>query len=392
MDIKNQEIDVISLLQSLIRADSINPPGKELAVAQALFEWFQMYEVQAIIYPFGEERANLIAHIPAARPQRSKLPAIAFCGHLDTVPLGDSKWTYNPFGAEISAGRIYGRGAADMKGGLAAMAAALVSLSRRNRPLKRDIYLFCTAGEEIDSIGARTLVRSGFFENVGALLIGEPTGLDIAISHKGALWVNVKVPGRSAHGSTPQFGSNAILNAGMLINKLVLHQFKIGKHPLLGNPTINPGLIHGGISANVVPDSCEVTFDIRTLPGLTHESVLEDIKTLLNEIVNPAEFGDIEIKVLLDRLPISTDMNSSFVHTASEVYKSLFQQPSIPKGMSYYTDASVIVPVTDIPTILFGPGGVDQAHKVNEYVKIENVLRAIKFYEELAVQFDGVSV
>jgi succinyl-diaminopimelate desuccinylase len=391
MDIKAKESEVVSLLQSLIRTKSINPPGSELEIAKVLFDWFQTYEIQAVVHPFNEKRANLIAHVSAHSSKKSKLPALAFCGHLDTVPLGDSRWTHDPLSAEISEGRVYGRGAADMKGGLAAMAAALVFLNRRKIKLNRDIYFICTAGEEVDSIGASMLVSSGIFEDIGALIIGEPTGLDIAISHKGALWVHVRVPGRMAHGSTPQLGSNAIVNAGRFIEKLVSYQFNIDKHPLLGNPTVNPGLINGGISVNVVPDSCEVTFDIRTTPGMTHKSVLEDIRTLLIETLNSEEFRDIEIKVVLDRSALSTDINSSFVRMASEVYERISKRPSMLKGMSYYTDASVIVPATGIPTILLGPGEIDQAHKVDEYVKIEYVLRAMKFYEELAVQFDRIS-
>src|SRR5579859_4724639 len=262
-------VEVTELLQALIQCNSINPPGRELEVARLLAAWLRERNVSVTLQPFGDERANLVARFPGA----GQCGALALCGHMDTVPTGTASWSFPPLGGAVAGERPYGRGAADMKGSLAAMAEALVQISRRADPLPGDVVLFATAGEEVDSCGARALVEQSAFRGTGALVVGEPTGLDVAVAHKGAMWVRVTVAGSTAHGSTPHLGSNAIVAAGDFVRALLEYRFEFRPHALFGGPTVSPNVIHGGIGANVVPDSCTVTVDMRTVPGMSHSAV-----------------------------------------------------------------------------------------------------------------------
>ena len=276
-----EQNEVIDLLAALVREMSENPPGAELGVASKLRGWLENRDVGTHIQPIGANRANLIARLPGT----AAAPSLIFCGHMDTVPVGLGGWTHPPLSAEIDRGRMYGRGTSDMKGALASFAAALVSLGRRDQPLPGNVILVATAGEETDGIGVRDLLDSSSFEGAGALVVGEPTGLRLAIAHKGALWLRVTIAGVSAHGSTPHLGSNAIGNTCNFLLSLSSHAFLSGTHLLLGGPTVSPNLIMGGVAPNVVPDGCDVTLDVRTVPGMSAESVCSEIGRIIHPLL-----------------------------------------------------------------------------------------------------------
>lgn len=372
-----------ALLAALIHFNTVNPPGNELLACAPLADWLLAHGVSSEIQLLDDNRANLVARVRGRGAKR----ALAFCGHLDTVPVGNADWTFAPFSARAQDGRMYGRGAADMKGGIAAMAAAVASISNRESPLPCDILLFATAGEEVNSIGAQTLLERGTLDEVGALVIGEPTDMQIAIAHKGALWVQVQIAGRAAHGSMPHLGSNAILNTMSFLRTLADHPFRVESHPLLGAPTLSPDMIRAGVGVNVVPELCEVALDIRTLPGMSHENVLHDLHLHLNEGLDAAEAKSSRLSVLLDRPAIETPIEAELVQLALQVQKQVTGQTLTPIGMSYYTDASVLVPTGKLPTIIWGPGQSSQAHQVDEWVSLDRVHLAATLYERLALEY-----
>jgi succinyl-diaminopimelate desuccinylase len=377
--------EIIDLLAALVRAESVNPPGSELSVATILSDWLRARGVMVDVHQLSNTRANLLARVPG----HSHKPALAFCGHMDTVPVGSAAWTHPPFGAEIVDRYLYGRGASDMKGGLAAMAAALVALARRATPIACDVLFFATAGEEVDNCGASEFAEKGLFDQVGGLVVGEPTSMEIAVAHKGALWVRASIPGHSAHGSMPQLGSNAILHAYDFLHSLLAYRFNVQAHPLLGLPTVSPNIIQGGSGANLVPDQCQVTLDIRSVPGLPHQSILRDLQTILDDKLPQEIAKGSRIEVLLDRAPVGTEFDAAIVQTAIEVRRNLCMEEATVRGMSYYTDASIIAPSIKLPTIIWGPGNTDQAHKTDEYVDIQQVLLASQLYEQLAVHYSS---
>lgn len=373
--------EIISLLQVLVRTPSVNPPGNEHNTALVLADWLAARGIQVDLIPVEAGRSNLLARVPGTGAQ----PPLVFCGHLDTVPLGSSAWRYDPFAGEIFGGRMYGRGTADMKGGLAAMAGALATLAQDAASLPRDVLLMATVGEEVDCLGMRAFVAQRAFDGVGAVVIGEPTGLEIGIAHKGALWLNVTVSGESAHGSTPSLGSNAILSTAKILHALEQFDFGVEPHPLLGLPTLSPNQIQGGSAPNIVPDRCELTIDVRTTPQLAHDAVRESLDRLIEQALSADHIAAAQIQVLLERAPLDTPPFSPLVRSALAVLSDLSGEHQ-PKGFSFFTDGSIIAQSYKLPIIIWGPGELEQAHRVNESVPLESVLTAAKAYSRLALR------
>lgn len=372
--------EIITLLQELVRTPSVNPPGNEHDTALVLANWLTARGIDVELIPVQPGRSNLLARVPGT----SSRPALALCGHLDTVPIGSQVWRHDPFAGEIEQGRMYGRGTADMKGGLAAMAGALAMLARDSGNLPRDILLMGTVGEEVDCCGVRAFVEQGAFDQVGAIVIGEPTALEIGIAHKGALWISVTVNGRSAHGSMPSLGSNAILNTTKFLHALEQFDFRVEAHPLLSLPTTSPDQIEGGSAPNVVPDRCRVTIDVRTIPPLAHDSVLGEIRRLLDKTIGQDPDAFAQTEVLLDRAPLDTPPSNPVVRAALDVLLDLSGEHQ-PIGLSYFTDGSIITQSYKTPIIIWGPGEPGQAHRADESILLESVLMAAKAYSNLAL-------
>ena len=200
--------EAISLLQQILRAKTVNPPGNELEAALILRDFFNAYGVDAEVDEFLPGRANLLARLPGNDASRGSL---ILCGHMDVVPVGGSAWDLEPFAAELRDGRIYGRGASDMKSGLVAAAVATANL-KQSGLTRGDILFAATAGEEVDCCGARRLVERGILEDAEAAVIAEPTREDAILAHKGALWIEIATRGRTAHGSMLRESVDAIEN------------------------------------------------------------------------------------------------------------------------------------------------------------------------------------
>jgi succinyl-diaminopimelate desuccinylase len=263
--------------------NSVNPPGNERKVAETIAKKLEENGIECNLRSLGPDRAYLTARIKGKGNKKS----LAFSGHMDTVPPGNIPWDYDPFGGQEVDGKLYGRGASDMKSGLAALAMAMVEIAREGIPLEGDLVLAATAGEEVDTLGAKTMIEDGVLKDVGAMLIGEPSNNELFIAHKGALWLEITSYGKTAHGSMPDQGINAIEHMNTFIN--ALHDkfgFKFKEDKLLGGPTMNLGVISGGVNTNVVPDVCRLQIDMRTVPGMEHSEIIADIKGLMKEIEN----------------------------------------------------------------------------------------------------------
>lgn len=377
--------DAIRLLQEMIRLKSVNPPGDEEPVARLIASVLERNGIRTEVKRLEAGRANLIARIAG----RGEKKSLVFSGHMDTVPPGEVSWSIDPFGAVKRDGRIYGRGASDMKGGLAAMVLAMTEISRSGKRLKGDLVLAATAGEEVDCRGARAMVEDGLLENAGAMVIGEPSNGEIFIAHKGALWVEVICYGKTAHGSMPEQGINAIQYMNNFLNVLQKRfSFQYRADPLLGAPTLSPNVLVGGVKTNVVPDVCRLQIDIRTIPGQNHSEILDQLRSLTKEIEErtPATF---EVKVLNDNPPVCTSSNEEIVQLALTTAEELFGRKFVPKGVRYYTDASVFVPGTEgnLPVIIYGPGDEKMAHQPDECIETKRYFEAIRFYKELALRW-----
>ncbi|HHW14343.1 MAG TPA: M20 family metallopeptidase [Firmicutes bacterium] len=370
--------EVIGLAQEMVRVNTVNPPGGEAVLARLIAERLRSYGVPAEVTLVAPGRANVTGRL-AGRGGHS---ALLLSGHLDTVPPGEAPWAHDPFGGELVGGRLYGRGAADMKGGLAAAVVAAGLLAREG-VLSGDVVVSAVAGEEVDSLGARRFVADGGLAGVGLIVVAEPTGLRLALAEKGALWVSVTTHGRAAHGSMPWHGVNAISHLTLFLNELA--GLDLGPaHPVLGPPTVNVGTISGGVKTNVVPDRCTATLDFRTVPGLGTAELRRRLEGLLAELGRRIPEFRAELQVLNAREPVETDPAHPWVGLAQGCCRKLGLSPE-PATVNFYTDAAVLAEEPGHPPVLiFGPGAQEMAHQPDEHVETEELVRAVEFYCELA--------
>lgn len=375
--------EIVELLQKMIKFKTVNPPGDETPLAEFLADEMISFGMEAAVERLNENRANVTGRLRGTGERKSLL----FNGHLDTVPPGDIKWEYSPYSAEVIGNKIFGRGSADMKSGLAAMIIAAKAIKESNIELKGDLIISATAGEETDSIGSVRFLENGGLDGVGAIVIGEPSSCGINVSEKGAFWLKITTYGKTAHGAFPYRGINAIVHMNALIAELVNYKFTYKENKLLGYPTMNISTIKGGVKTNVVPDACEVTIDIRTVPGMKHQDILSDLLDIISMLKNSIEGFNASIEVLNDRPSVETLCDDPFVMLAKEVIEEELNKVEEPKGVNFYTDASVFLPATNLPAIFYGPGDAEMAHQPNEYVQVDRVLEAAKFYAAIAIRY-----
>ena len=378
--------EAVSLLQRVLRANTVNPPGNELETALILRDFFDAHGVEAEVDEFLTGRANLIARLPGNGAGRGSL---ILCGHMDVVPVGGSAWDMEPFAAELRDGRIYGRGASDMKSGLVATAVAVANLKQSGATATGDIVFVATAGEEVDCCGARRLVERGMLEDVEAAVIAEPTRGDVVLAHKGALWVEIATRGKTAHGSMPQEGVNAIEHMYRVLGWLLEEfEFAVDPDPVLGEPTLNVSVINGGVKVNVVPDDCRLQIDIRTVPAQDHGEILGMIERRLESFRQSLHGFDCEVTVLSERLPVNTSTGERLARVAEDLRRETYGASSWRVAAPYYTDASVLIEARpDLPVVVYGPGDDRLAHQPNEWVSKEAFDESIAFYERLATAY-----
>lgn len=318
-----------------------------------------------IISQPGDNRSNLLA----TKGLDPATPALAFTGHLDTVPLGAAEWAHPPHAATVVGDLIYGRGSTDMKGGVAAFIRAAIDTPTP----PGGVALLITAGEETGSDGAREMVSAGGLPNIGALIVAEPTLNRAVQGHKGAFWLRLRARGITAHGSMPEKGDNAVVKMAKAITKL--EGFVPGApHEVMGAPTLNIGTIKGGLNTNSVPDLCEVTLDLRSVPGVDHAVLKERLAELLGD--------EIEIDVIIDLPSVWTDPSNNWLSSLGAHTVTLAGAETAPASVPYFTDASIFTPALgNIPTVVLGPGDPALAHQTNEYVSIKRLEQAVTIYQ-----------
>lgn len=378
----------VNFLQRLISFNTTNPPGEEMAMAVYIEETMNSLGICSHIDELETDRANVIGCVRGSGDHR----ALLLNGHLDVVPPGEIPWEHDPFGGEIENGRIYGRGASDMKSGLAALIMAVGLIIKSGIKLKGDLLIAGTAGEETDSIGAWQLLQNGYLQNVGAAVIAEPSNLKIFSATKGALWLQFITTGATAHGSMPDQGNNAIIQMTALINELMKYDFGAVSHDFLGHPTMNIGTIQGGVKTNVVPDSCILNVDIRTVPGQDHKQIITDMNKLLEQLSQTVDGFHGELQITNNRPPVETDPGCSLMQTGIIAARKALGADLEPCGVNYYTDGSIFMPELGIPVLWLGPGDEKTAHKPDEYVEINKYIDAINFYTALIIEWDRGSI
>ncbi len=388
MDIKNlissiNEAEVVKLCQELIRIRSVNPPGDELPVAEYVSSYLKEAGLEVELINHSPTRASVLA---CQRSARKKL-GLLFNAHLDTVPVGSEKWSNEPFGGEVVEGRVWGRGSADMKGGLAVLMVAVKTIKEARLPLQGDLILAVTAGEEVDSIGATSIAQRKDLGPVQAVMIPEPSNNEVFIAEKGALWLEITTHGKTAHGGMPELGRNAVMMMISFITELQKFVFPFKEHPLLGGFTQSINTIAGGVKTNVVPDHCAVTVDMRTVPGQDHKEMVRQVENLISDLSKRIPDFKASVRVINDRIPIETSPNEPVVKGFFEIVEEVTGERPVPKGVRYYTDAVAFVPVLKTPMIICGPGNAALAHQPNEYVEISKLIQSVKIFTLAGARF-----
>jgi len=369
-------MDVISLTRKLLSFNSINPPGNERKIAEFTGELLKGNGFSIEYFTYEENRLHLIAE----KGLSDRRPPVVLSGHFDTVPLGNKKWSADPFNGEVKDGKIYGRGSSDMKGGMAAMILASVQAFNEHPP-EGGVRLIFTAAEELGCQGIQQLVRN--IKSPGrasAVIVGEPTANLPVTGHKGALYLNAVSNGVTAHSSMPELGDNAIYKAARSILKAREYKFDTEKDPLLGFPTINVGKMNGGMNINSVPDHAEFTMDIRTTSKSDHSKILTDLA---------GEFGnETVLEILTDLKPVYTGSEDPFVRLVYDICGIKKENKDFPKALPYLTDGSVLQKFYSCaPTIILGPGQPEMAHQTDEFCYISKLEESINIYKEIILKW-----
>ncbi|WP_169312615.1 M20 family metallopeptidase [Leadbettera azotonutricia] len=359
-------------MKKLISFDTSNPPGNEAECAKWAASWLESCGFETRLVNHSEKRSSVIASI-----RKGKGKKIVFNGHLDVVPVG-SEWDTNPFEAVEKGSRIYARGAADMKGGVAAMIAAAATMA--DQPFNGEIMLNLVADEELFNVG--TMKTLEFTKDADFVIIGEPTCMELHIAHRGLVHFLIRFEGKSCHGGLPELGVNAIENAalGILALKEYAALLKTRKHPLLPNPTFASTVIQGGEKDNIIPGVCTLRADRRLIPGESPETAEREIRAVLDglKIAHP-EFGyTLENYHSMGSGEISSD--AELVKLAGNVYRDCFGEDCkiacFPASceQTFFTAAGA-------DAVIIGPGSIEQAHVVNEFIEKAEIEKAERFYK-----------
>lgn len=363
-------LDVIELLQALVRIPSPNPPGDTSAIAAFIAETMARAgcNVQTLAPPNKPEAPSIIATLGQGDP------VIMLHAHIDTVPIAQNEaahWHVDPYAAVIEDGRLYGKGSVDDKAPLAAMMSAILQQAPHAAELKGTLVLVAAAEEETGGrLGTRWLAENGHLPKSDFIVVGEQTHNRVATAHKGVLRATVRSVGRSVHATNPDRGINAITAMAKAV--LALEQYHrelaLRKHPIAGSPTCNVGVIQGGSTANAVPDSCFIQLDRRMIPGENPAVVQQELEQVIASVdAAPAQLsvGEYQVSNWFSS-SIETPLAQRFLSCVQQV---LNDHPG-PIGYLPGSDAKHLTDTTRGEMVIFGPGSYEVAHAYDEYVEI----------------------
>ncbi|MGW4471464.1 M20 family metallopeptidase [Nonomuraea sp. NPDC004354] len=382
------EIDargVVEFTQRLVRIPSTNDPARgrnELPAAELVAARMREWGWDVVVDEAAPGRPNVVGIVEGGGGAG---PTLMFEGHTDVVTEGDlSEWTVDPFGGEIRDGRLWGRGSADMKSGLAAVLYATRAVQLAG-PFPGRIKVCALADEEGLMIGAHRFVGSELSADVDAAIVAEPEAGEICAVAKGALRLRIDFTGKMAHGAMPQHGRNPIQAVGALLVALRSYQDALqSAHPAhehLGEVYVTPTVVQAGSQeqVNVIPATASVFVDVRTVPGLAHKEVADRVEEL-------AAFDGAEAKVtiLVDRPPVDVPVTHPVVTALAAAHTAVTGQEPVYGGVPGSTDGTVLTHWGGIPSVVYGPGGKWIAHQADEYVEVEEIVRCTRVFAEAA--------
>jgi len=360
---------VVDLLRHLVAIDSVNPSlveggAGEAAIAHFIGEWMRHAGFDVRVDEIAPGRVNVVAVAEGVGGGPTRM----LCGHTDTVGVDGMA---APFAPDIRDGRLYGRGAQDMKGGVAAMMAGAAAWLTAGRRGSGRVIVAAVADEEYASIGAEAVAREWRADEA---VIPEPTDLDLGVAHKGFSCAEVIVHGRAAHGSRPADGRDAILRMGRLLNRIEARDQNLRKthaHALLGAPSMHTGTIRGGSSLSTYPAECVLQVERRTIAGERTSVCVEELEQMAAALRAEDPEFECEVRLLLARPPYLVSPDADVLHSLGAAVTQRFGSRPV-TGLSYWTDAAILGEA-GTPTVIFGPRGAG-LHGVEEYVELDDVI------------------
>ncbi len=373
------EKELVGFSQALVKINSVD--GNELEVARLIRKKLKKYGIKSRLLG-RRDRKNLLAEIGRGRK------CLILNGHMDTVPLGDPrKWRFPPLSARIHKGRMYGRGACDMKGGVASLVFALIALKESGERLKGRVKLVLTWGEETGLFGIKELLKKGLKGD--AAIIAEPMSSikNIEIGARGVLRLDLETRGKSAHsGSLSQKGVNAVTKMAKLLLELENLKPRYKKHKLFPPPRISPGtIIEAGEAINIIPDKCKAQMDCRLSYGQTDRSLLQDIQKVINRIKRQDKEFRVRVRKSCYIPPTIIDKKEDIVKVSRKAVKEILGSRSELEVSGGVTDGALMVE-KGIPAVVFGPSG-SNIHSENEYVEVRSLAKMAKAYALAAREF-----
>ncbi len=360
----------LSLAQQLIQVNTVNPPGNEADAVRIVAPLLQDAGFLIKEYHYGPNRSSLVAH-----KGRTDQASVILSGHLDTVPFGAQPWNTSPLEAAVMDGKLFGRGAADMKGGVAVLMAAALHFAAKIE--ERPLTLVLSADEEIGCAGAASLIEKQVLPKARCVLVAEPTGNTPRLGHKGVFWLKSLFHGKTAHAAFPELGINALLKAAKAVVALNDDIVRGKAHAIMGEATLVTSRFMSGDNYNSVPDLAEVGIDIRSTVNWSHDEILQKITTLLAPL-------EPEFQVVFDLPPLWTPPNNEIIQEIFAGCDAVCGRTHLPAIVTFYTDGGVLGPgFGNVPVVILGPGDSGMAHKVDEYVAVDDLTKGVDIYLEI---------
>ncbi|MEY8355347.1 M20 family metallopeptidase [Lachnospiraceae bacterium 54-53] len=380
---QNHRSDAVSLTRSLIRIDSTDPGACETNIGEYIFDRLSSFHVPVVKKEVLPGRFNIMAKIKGAVDD----PALVYICHMDTVTIGEG-WTTDPLGAEVREGRIYGRGACDMKSGLACALSAFAAMAgevRSGRMPKHSFVFIGTVDEEDFMRGVEDVIKEGWVTSKSLVLDTEPTNGQIQVAHKGRTWFEITVTGVTAHASTPWKGADAIAAMAEIISFIRRRIGECPSHEDLGISTVTFGQIEGGYRPYVVPDRCRVWIDMRLVPPTDTEAAVKIVTEAIREASVQIPGITASLKVTGDRPCIEKDDSSRLLKALKAAAEESTGEQAKVTFFPGYTDTAVIAGKLHNPNCMsYGPGNLERAHKPDEFVPCEDILRCEEVLTRLA--------
>lgn len=386
-------MDAVELTRELIKIESTDPGSWETEIGEYICDYLKESGADTETYEVEQGRKIVKGVVKGAKAH----PALVFICHMDTVVKGEG-WTKNAFGAEVSDGKIWGRGACDMKSGLASALTAFAEVAKLQKENAEDIeklpgtlVFIGTVDEEADMKGSEAAVQQGWIQKEDWVLDMEPTSGMIQMAHKGRTWFELSVEGITAHASMPEKGADAIAGIAFMIAEIRKAMGKVATHEELGKSTVTFGQISGGYSPYVVSDHSMVTIDMRLVPPMNTQEAEKIVRKAIEIGENAVPGVKGSYKITGDRPPVETHMESGLMKALSESVKKVTGKDPVVSAFTGYTDTAVVAGLLGNPNCMsYGPGNLAQAHKPDEYVEIADIERCVQVYRELICLYEDM--